>query len=155
MHSHSHSHSHLQVQCVKAAAVANVDRILFEKDLFTFLNSFWQTFLCNYFEIASRAPADGGQRTRRTAGNHLNGIRSNDDQPKIKHHYRDRSRVCLFVCGSRCCASSLAMGACQMLFRGGAYGNKVCVNVKNLTTIAEDRRTTDRQTDNGRTDSWP
>lgn len=91
------------------------------------------------------------RRTRRTAGNHLNGIRSNDDQPKIKHHYRDRSRVCLFVCGSRCCASSLAMGACQMLFRGGAYGNKVCVNVKNLTTIAEDRRTTDGWTDNGRT----
>lgn len=76
----------------------------------------WQTFCCviiSKFEIASRAGT--------AASNHFIGIRYNDDQPKIKHHY-DHSGVCLFMARVALPLWRWALAKCY--FRGGAYGNK-------------------------------
>lgn len=99
-----------------------------QNDLFTFKNSLtYARVIISKFEITSRvAPAANHFNSKQHTANSTFLI-----MMLIKHHndHLFYSCCCLFfmacVEGPRC-ASSLAVGYCQKLFRGTAYGNQMC-----------------------------
>jgi len=94
---------------------------------FVYISEFFDIRLCNYFEIRNYLESASHQPLQQ----HHNDDQINDQTSLRTQHmpcyccYYCFCCCCLFFMGSHC-ASSLAMGSCQKLFRGGAYGNKMC-----------------------------
>lgn len=118
---------------------------------FVYISEFFLTNVCviiSKFEIASRAPADSGHGGQRTAGRVATTWTAS-----VLMMISPRSNiiiviavvcVCLFV--ARVVALPLWRWALAKCYLEEVHTEIKCVNVKNLTTIAKDRRTDGERT---------